>query len=193
MTLNVQFFTMVFMIISGFYLGIALETFRRFSSLWRHRPVLVYVLEVSFWLIQTFIIFYILYKVNAGELRVYIFLACCLGFAMYQVLAATLYQAALEHVIRLFIVIGGVIKRLCQVLIFSPIGWVFRMLLSVVWLVLWVLLHMLFMIMLPFKWLAQLIYYLLPENIKKVFNKKVDFYSILKVKLLKWVNSIMGR
>src|SRR5690625_5859173 len=75
MTLNVQFLTMLFMVVSGFYLGIALETFRRFSPLWRHRPVLVYIFEVSFWLIQTFIIFYVLYKVNAGELRVYIFLA----------------------------------------------------------------------------------------------------------------------
>ena len=193
MTLNVQFLTMLFMVVSGFYLGIALETFRRFSPLWRHRPVLVYIFEVSFWLIQTFIIFYVLYKVNAGELRVYIFLACLLGFSIYQALAAPLYRVVLEHIIRLLTAIARALKRLCHILILSPVGWLVRLILWGIWFVLWVLIHLTFVVLLPLKWLVQFIYFILPEKINNYFNKKVDFYSILKSKLLKWVDFIKGR
>src|SRR5699024_11891782 len=37
-------------------------------------------LELGFWFIQTAVLFYILFKVNEGELRIYVFLACLLGY-----------------------------------------------------------------------------------------------------------------
>src|SRR5699024_4293439 len=100
MTLHVQLLTMIFMVLSGLYLGMALETFRRFSPLWRKNKFLVYFLEICFWLVQTLIIFYVLYRVNAGELRLYIFVACLLGFATYQALIASLYKRLLEQVVK---------------------------------------------------------------------------------------------
>lgn len=193
MTLNVQLLTMAFMILGGFYLGIALETFRRFSSLWRHRPILVYTFEISFWLIQTFIIFYVLYRVNSGELRVYIFIACLLGFSIYQALAASLYRVILEFIIQMLTVFLRTTRRVGHVLIVSPIGWIIRTILMGVWIILWILVQLIFIALLPLKWLIQFVYYLLPQKIKKLFNKKVDFYSILKFKLLKWIDSIKGR
>src|SRR5699024_10705027 len=131
MTLNVQFLTMLFMVVSGFYLGIALETFRRFSPLWRHRPVLVYIFVVGFWCV----------------LRLYLFFACLLGFSIYQALAAPLYRVVLEHIIRLLTAIARALKRLCHILILSPVGWLVRLILWGVWLVLWVLIHLTFVVL----------------------------------------------
>lgn len=193
MTLSIQFLTMVVMIMSGFYLGIALETFRRFSPLWRHRPVLVYMFEVGFWLIQTFIIFYVLYRVNAGALRVYVFLACLLGFAMYQALAASLYRHALEYIIRGLKRILWMVKRLYHLFIFTPISLFIHAVLWLVWLVLWVLIQVAFIAFLPLKWLVQMTHFMWPKKIKDFFDKKVDFYSILKRTCIKWVDSIKGR
>lgn len=193
MTLHVQLLTMIFMVLSGLYLGMALETFRRFSPLWRKNKFLVYFLEICFWLVQTLIIFYVLYRVNAGELRLYIFVACLLGFATYQALIASLYKRLLEQVVKLIAATTRLLKRIVRILILSPIGWIIRTLISTVTFMFFVLFQVITFILLPIKWLLQLAYYLLPKKIKEIFHKIVDFYSIIKNRLIKWVKSIKGR
>src|SRR5690625_1289933 len=94
MTLSTQFITMLAMTSGGFYLGVVLDTFRRFASSWKNRIIFSYVMETSFWLTQVIILFYVLFRVNGGELRLYIFLACLLGFTIYQVLAAKIGRAS---------------------------------------------------------------------------------------------------
>src|SRR5699024_8882996 len=58
------------------------------SPYWKNKWFINYVMEICFWLTQTFLLFYVLFRINGGELRVYVFLACLLGFAMYQALAS---------------------------------------------------------------------------------------------------------
>lgn len=58
MTLTVQFITMAAMIVSGLYLGMSLDTFRRFSPYFKNNVFLTYSLEISFWLMQAFILFF---------------------------------------------------------------------------------------------------------------------------------------
>src|SRR5690625_2595285 len=117
MTLQVQFLTMISMIIGGFYLGMARDTFRRFSSYWSQRKFLRYFFEVSFWMIQAFLMFYILYRVNAGELRAYIFIACMLGFSIYQVVFAVLYKKILEIIIRILLITYRFCMKVIQIFI----------------------------------------------------------------------------
>jgi|SRR5690625_2930970 len=121
MTLHEQAITMGSMILGGIYLGIALETFRRFSVWWRNSTFLTYLLEVSFWLSQTVILFIILFKVNYGELRFYVFLACLLGFSMYVVLFKKVYVRLLEAVIHIVAVMIKGIVYFIQLFIFKPI------------------------------------------------------------------------
>src|SRR5699024_5518630 len=68
--------TMLTMIAGGVYLGFAFETYRRLTRGLRKNWLFLYVLELGFWFIQTAVLFYILFKVNEGELRIYVFLAC---------------------------------------------------------------------------------------------------------------------
>src|SRR5699024_7249858 len=101
MTLDGQFMTIITMVLGGFYLGTAHDTFRRLSIHWRQRTLLMYTLEISFWLIQTLVLFYLLFLVNNFALRFYLFLPVLLGYAAYQSMAATFFKRILEWMIYL--------------------------------------------------------------------------------------------
>lgn len=125
MTLSTQFLTLITMALSGFYLGIAQETFRRFTVYWKGRLFLTYFLEILFWMMQAGILFYILYRVNQGELRIYIVLASLFGFSAYQALAKQVYKRLLERLIRIFKAIYQGIEKLIKILLISPLRWIF--------------------------------------------------------------------
>ncbi|MED4473392.1 spore cortex biosynthesis protein YabQ [Oceanobacillus caeni] len=199
MTISVQFMTMVSMVLSGFYLGIALDTFRRFTPYWKRKVVLAYLMEICFWLTQTAILFYILFLVNSGEIRFYIFIACLLGFAMYQVFAATIYKKILEHIIRIVTNIYLFCKRVVQALIVQPIIWIFTLLVTVILgvvRVIWkIILFILKLLLTPIGWILKAIYSILPNSFKNFFKQIAGFYSKIKNILVKWLNTLksMGR
>ncbi len=193
MTLQEQFTTITYMVLAGIYLGMALETFRRFSPIFKQRKVLVYCLEVCFWLMQTFILFYILYLANYGELRLYVFLACLLGFSIYKALLAPSYQKILEFLIRLILWIYELMKKIIRLLLINPIKWLLSVLLKILLGFLTVVIFLIKLFFLPIKWLGQLIYWLLPEKIQQFFNKFPQFYSIIKNTIKKWLKFFKGR
>lgn len=184
MTLTVQFATMIAMVLGGFYLGIIQETFRRFTPYWKEKVIFSYIMEVSFWLTQTVILFYVLFRVNGGEIRVYIFAACLLGFAMYKVFAAGMYKRLLEGIIRVASAIFRFFANLVQALIITPITWIVKLVASIV---LWIagllasiLLFLFKLVFAPIKWTLQKLYGLLPEKIQNFLYKLAGIYSIMK-------------
>ncbi|GAB3808167.1 spore cortex biosynthesis protein YabQ [Virgibacillus kimchii] len=184
MTLSTQFITMIAMTSGGFYLGLVLDTFRRFSSSWKHRVIFPYVMETSFWLMQTIILFYVLFRVNGGELRLYIFLACLLGFAIYQVFAARLYKKLLERIILVIKAIYRFMDRLIRVLIIHPIRWLLMLIISIILglykVIISVLSFLFRVIFTPIRWVFQGFYQLLPKRFKIFLNKIAGFYSTMK-------------
>ncbi|MFC2948837.1 spore cortex biosynthesis protein YabQ [Virgibacillus sediminis] len=184
MTLSVQFITMIAMVLSGFYLGIIHDTFRRLAIYWRNRVLLSYFLEICFWLAQTGIIFYILFRANGGELRLYIFLACFLGFAAYQALAADVYKRVLEYLIQWFAAVWRFFKRTVQVLLFTPVKWMVLFLAAVLlWLakLLGIILLSLWKVAItPIYWLLRLFLFLLPSSWQKNLHKLAGVYSTIK-------------
>ncbi|HLR74797.1 MAG TPA: spore cortex biosynthesis protein YabQ [Virgibacillus sp.] len=180
MTLDVQLITMLSMIIGGFYLGMAHDTYRRFAPYWKEKTFFVYLFEISFWLSQTGILFFLLYKVNAGELRLYIFAACLLGFSIYQVVAANIYKKVLEFVIRIIVAIYRWCRKVIQVLLITPLKWIFHIILTLILFSGQVVIKLLMIVFLPVKWLIQLIYHLLPKKIKKNIPKSEGLYSIIE-------------
>ncbi|GGB51192.1 hypothetical protein GCM10011409_30950 [Lentibacillus populi] len=184
MTLDVQFMTMIVMVISGFYLGIIQETFRRFQPHWKENRFLRYFMEITFWLSQVLLLFYVLFRVNAGELRFYVFLALLLGFAAYQALAAHAYKRLLEYVIRVIAACYHFLEKLIQTLIITPVKYliqlVITLILFVVQLVISILLFIAKVIIFPIKWVIYLIYRLLPKSIQNFLHKTAGFYSTIK-------------
>src|SRR5699024_6596963 len=164
MTLDVQLLTIISMVAGGIYLGIALETFRRFSVLWKGNVIWTYVLEISFWMIQTVLLFYMLYKVNYGEIRVYTLLAILLGFSIYVVLFQTLYKKVLEFLIRCFRFITRMVIKITQTFIFKPVKWIISLVVALLLMVLNIILTVLKFVLYPVRFLLKSIYSRLPKR-----------------------------
>ncbi|HLR40321.1 MAG TPA: spore cortex biosynthesis protein YabQ [Virgibacillus sp.] len=194
MTLDTQFLTMIFMVLGGLYLGIAKDTFRRFSPYWKNKWFINYVMEICFWLTQTFLLFYVLFRINGGELRVYVFLACLLGFAMYQALASALYKKVLESIIRVFTAIYRLFAKIVRALIITPIQWTVRLLLAsflrIMQIIFTVFIFIAKCIFLPIIWFLKMVYRLLPDNMQNILHKIAGFYSIIKNICSKWMKYI---
>lgn len=184
MTLDVQFMTMVTMILCGIYLGIAQETFRRFQPNWKSNRFLLYFMEIAFWLSQVTLIFYVLYLVNAGELRVYVLLALFLGVSAYQVLVAPVYKHVLEIGIRMATAVYRFLKQVVQTLVIAPIKFIVQLLVTIViflfQLMISVLSFLAKIFFTPLKWIFLGIYRMLPKKIQHFLHKTAGFYSTIK-------------
>ena len=81
MTLSTQFMTMLAMIGMGIFFGAGLDTYNRFLKRSKRKSWLVFINDILFWILQGLFIFFVLFRVNQGELRIYIFIALLCGFA----------------------------------------------------------------------------------------------------------------
>ncbi|WP_284140729.1 MULTISPECIES: spore cortex biosynthesis protein YabQ [unclassified Virgibacillus] len=184
MTLSVQFTAMISMIISGFYLGLIRDTFLRFRVHWKSNTFLLYFLEVCFWTTQMFTLFYVLFLVNAGELRVYIFVACLLGFATYQAIAAKIYKALLEKIIHITTSIYHFFSSLIKTIIVNPIKFIIQLIIRVLVfflnLLAATLLFIAKLLVFPVIWVLKQFYRVLPDRIINIFHKNKGFYSKIK-------------
>lgn len=172
MTLETQLLTMVAMILSGMYLGMALETYQRFCKWWQKNITLSYFIEISFWVSQTCILFYILYNVNNGELRIYTFMACVLGFSMYKLLLQAAYRYLLECIIKLI-----------DVLLITPILWVskviYAILRSLSHAIIYLLKLIVKIIVFPLNMLLWLVKWLIPKKIYIKASQLTTFCSTM--------------
>ncbi|MGE7879970.1 spore cortex biosynthesis protein YabQ [Peribacillus muralis] len=198
MTLSIQFYTLLAMIGMGSGFGAALDTYSRFLKRSERKRWVVFIHDFLFWIIQGLLIFYVLFLVNEGELRFYLFLALFCGFAAYQALFKGLYQHFLEFLIRLVIKLARFIINSVHMLIFLPIKWVLVSILAIavglgkfaLALLKWagkIVLFILNLFWKPIKWMLTFIWNLMPVFVTKNVGK---FYNKGKGILLKIKNSI---
>src|SRR5699024_10156110 len=124
MTLHTQLMTMIAMIVGGMYLGFATETYRMVIYQWRRHVIVRYGLDIFYWLLQTALLFYLLYRVNHGELRFYVFLACLLGFSMYVVLCMPWYRKLLYTVLTICRSVVRWTAHILYLLLIQPLLWI---------------------------------------------------------------------
>ncbi|WP_079707626.1 spore cortex biosynthesis protein YabQ [Paraliobacillus ryukyuensis] len=194
MSLTIQFSTIISMIGGGFYLGCALDTFRRIAIHWKNRLLIAYSLEICFWLLQTLVLFYLLFLVNQGTLRVYIFLSIFLGVAIYKSLFAKLYQRLLELMLQYIRRGFAFLIRLVYGAIIRPIKALLQLLLTILLFFLRVVFSVLQIIMqivgFPFRLLGKGLKRILPENAKKYLVSLRGFYSKIENIIIKRWKSI---
>lgn len=194
MTLTVQFMTMLSMIAGGVYLGAALDTYRRITRFWQKKRTVVYLFESLFWLGQTVLLFYLLFKVNYGELRVYVYIACLLGFSMYQVLFKKTYGSILEFIIRIVRAIVLVIGRVGQLLLFKPLSGLIQIiivcLLGVIQLVGTVLLFIGKVAFFPVRFLFKTFWWMTPAFVQKILHKMGSNCSIIINRCKRFLNKL---
>lgn len=182
------------MMIGGIYLGFATETFRRAAMTWKSNLILSYVFEICFWITQTCILFFVLYNVNEGELRFFIFLACLLGFSIYTVLFKTMYKRLLEFFIKIMKTTIKWTIQTINVLIIHPIKWTVQMIIAILLYVVHVCRHLLFflfkILFYPIKLLINVMKIILPEKVVKNITSMATFCSTIIYKLKKWLKKV---
>ncbi|TDL84851.1 spore cortex biosynthesis protein YabQ [Vibrio vulnificus] len=198
MTLTIQFYTLLAMIGMGSGFGAALDTYSRFLNRSERKRWIVFIHDFLFWIIQGLLIFYVLFLVNEGEFRLYLFLALLCGFSAYQALFKGFYLRFLEFLIILVIKLARFIANSVHMLILLPIKWVIVSVLAIIigigkfvlTLLKWagkILLFILNIFWRPLKWILTHIWNLLPVFVTKNVGK---FYNKGKGILLKIKNSI---
>lgn len=121
MNLTVQFETMMAMIVMGFIFGALLDTYQRFLQRSTRPRWMTFISDMIFWCLYAGLLFYSLYRINYGEIRVYVFLAVLCGFAGYQALFKSIYLKVLEWVIVFFSKVFMLIKNTIYYLIILPV------------------------------------------------------------------------
>ncbi|WP_028781787.1 spore cortex biosynthesis protein YabQ [Thalassobacillus devorans] len=188
MTLTTQFLTMAVMIAGGIYLGAAMDTLKRFEKLYRKRMLMNYTIVISFWLLQAFILFFLLYQANYGELRLYIFLSVLCGYAAYRALFQGIYTRILERMIRMIMAMVRFFLRCFEILIVKPIIVIWNVASAIV---LWVSstllagsILMLRVLWWPVRLILRLLWKLLPENMKNYLHTLAGFYVTIKNRII---------
>ncbi|MCM3694223.1 spore cortex biosynthesis protein YabQ [Neobacillus niacini] len=202
MTLSTQFLTMLSMIMMGSLFGVMFDTYQRFLDRPNRKSWIVFFNDLLFWVIQALIIFYILFLVNNGELRFYIFVALLCGFAAYQSLFKGIYLRLLEFIIKTVIAIYNFLRRTFQLLIYKPVLGLIQLVISIIILlgrglyslvkfvlkILWVVLKVIWV---PIEKIVLLLWKLLPKTIKKsvekLYNKTAGIFMEIKNYLLKLI------
>ncbi|MDQ0340649.1 spore cortex biosynthesis protein YabQ [Caldalkalibacillus uzonensis] len=130
MSLDTQLLTMLHMVGAGLFLGASFDTYFRLRGPAR-RSIVYMVQDVLFWLLNGMVVFLWLKGINHGEVRLYIFMAIALGYAMYRSMLQTYYLRVLNTVINVAITTYRWTVKLLTVLIVLPIRFIFKVLLAV--------------------------------------------------------------
>lgn len=105
----------------GSWLGIAMDTYQRLFKRTERRIWLIFIYDILFWIVQSIFIFYVLYLVNHGEVRFYIFLALLCGFSAYQSLLKNFYTYILERLIFFLKKLFRFLKKLVTIILVKPL------------------------------------------------------------------------
>jgi spore cortex biosynthesis protein YabQ len=207
MTLSTQFLTMLSMIGMGALFGMMLDTYQRFLQRSKRKHWLIFLNDILFWGLQALLIFYILFLVNQGEIRFYIFIALLCGFAAYQSLFKRFYLRALEMAIASFISLYQFLRKTVLILVFKPALALFQLVIAIILIIgrgLITLVKFIFKVLILLlrfilKTLGKILlifWKLLPNGIKKriekLYNSLAGNFSVIKnttVKFFgKWKN-----
>lgn len=191
------------MIGMGSVFGAALDTYNKFLKRSRRKSWIVFINDILFWIVQGLVIFYILFNVNKGELRFYIFVALLCGFAAYQSLFKGLYLHLLEIVISIIISTYRFFVKMFQFVIYKPIRGIILAVISLLLMInkgLFALLKLLNriiifickLVLLPFKWILLLLWRFLPKRFKnsveRFYHKLAGICRHIKNYLIKWIS-----
>jgi spore cortex biosynthesis protein YabQ len=168
---------MLAMIAMGSFFGASLDTYNRFLKRGKRKRWIIFLNDILFWMLQGLVIFYILFLVNQGEVRFYIFIALVCGFSFYQALLKGIYAKLLEAIIQVVATVWIFFIRFLNGLIISPLKWIVilvvsifigigKVLLGLVQIGLKVLLWIVKVIITPIKWIGKGLWRLFPKKVK---------------------------
>jgi spore cortex biosynthesis protein YabQ len=183
------------MIGMGALFGMMLDTYQRFLQRPKRKHWLTFFNDILFWGLQALLIFYILFLINKGEIRFYVFIALFCGFAAYQSLLKQFYLRVLDVVIASFISFYQFMRKTVFLLVFKPARGLFQLVIAIILIIgrgLITLVKFIFKVLiLLMRFILKVIgkimlifWKLLPKGIKKsvekLYNNLAGNFSVIK-------------
>ncbi|MBZ9535181.1 spore cortex biosynthesis protein YabQ [Cytobacillus oceanisediminis] len=202
MTLSTQFMTMLAMVSMGLFFGISLDTYQYFLKRPTRKRSIVFIHDILFWILQALLMFYVLFLVNKGEVRVYLVLALLLGFAMYKSLFQALYLRLLKGIISFCIHSYRFLIKIIVNIVYRPIKSIVFFLLSIIIAlgkglmalvsgIIRVLRFIIRILLKPIEWLLSLLWLIMPKKVKlfveRISSKLAGYYFKIKNYLKEWI------
>lgn len=178
MSLPVQFYTLLAMIGMGSLFGATLDTYQRFLKRGKRKKWIVFLNDLLFWFIQGIIIFYVLFLVNYGELRFYLFLALLCGFSAYQALFKKIYLKLLESLIQLVKAVARLIYKTFYLLVYKPARGLCILLAAIILYVYGLLLSLVKIVWIMVKWVLKTVFKPFVWILKKVIPESVEKFVV---------------
>ncbi|SFQ20426.1 spore cortex biosynthesis protein YabQ [Salibacterium halotolerans] len=127
MTLAVQFQTMAAMLVMGMGAGVCLDVYERLfvriiRSSWIRAGG-----DMMFWFLQALLVFYVLFQMNSGELRFYIFPGLAVGFFVYRYLGRASFLRILEFFCRMGYGMYRIFRAVVTVLVLHPLKFILQL------------------------------------------------------------------
>lgn len=160
-----------------------LDTYHRFLNRPKRKSWIAFINDILFWIVQALLVFYVLFHVNKGEIRFYIFIALLCGFAAYQALLKGAYLWLLDRAIHAVIAAWRIFAKTVRLLIFKPVTGLIQLAIALVLFLMKAVLSLLrlllrtvyylirMLIFLPLEKIFTFLWKLLPKGIKKPAEK----------------------
>ncbi|HEO8421947.1 spore cortex biosynthesis protein YabQ [Niallia sp. FSL W8-0635] len=202
MTLSTQFMTMLAMVSMGLFFGISLDTYQYFLKRPIRKRSIVFIHDILFWILQALLMFYVLFLVNKGEVRIYLVLALLLGFAMYKSLFQALYLRLLRKIISFCVHSYRFFIKVLVNVIYKPIKSIILFLLSIIIAfgkglmalvssIIRVLRFIIRILFKPIEWLLSLLWLIVPKKgklfVERISSKLAGYYFKIKKYLKEWI------
>ncbi|WP_339318156.1 spore cortex biosynthesis protein YabQ [Paenibacillus sp. FSL R10-2734] len=158
----VQWVTLFYMIMAGVTMGLAYDSYRVLSLKFNFPKWLNAMLDLLYWLGAALLVFRMLYAGNQGQLRFYVFLGLFLGVWIYFLIFSVTVRRFVLMLIQAVQYMCRLLWRLVEILIGTPLRWLWRLfigLLKLLGRILWFILKLLLRLtkpiwVLPVRWIS---------------------------------------
>lgn len=131
MSLDIQFQLMIHVTLYGMFVGITYDCFRLFKDELKNQ-IVQYIIMISFWLIQFPLTFVYIYQVNEGIFHLYILPFLFIGaWCYFKFMRQNLHNDLENLGISIFVILNF-IKKLVNILVISPILFIYKLLSDII-------------------------------------------------------------
>lgn len=184
MTLYVQIESMVAVLLLGLLFGAWFDTYLRFVRKHKRKRIRIFISDIFFFISYGLVFFYIVYLVNEGNLRFYLFLANLLGLSIYHVLFRKYFLNFLEFLLRFVLRLYIAIKNVLRLIFIEPIRYILKLLVLFAMIISKVILFLLRPIQLLF---YHTVWKYTPQKVKKRIKEWIQSFPEKKNEWLQWL------
>lgn len=126
MNLEMQWMTLLWMLISGSALGVVFDSIRIVEWRYRFPRWSIHVLDLLYWVWAALYVFRTLYRTNEGELRLYVFLGLFLGVWIYFLCLSAIIEKFMVTLLKITEKIYLTSVQVFRILVIEPLRFAWK-------------------------------------------------------------------